>query len=176
LAGEIGHLTTDLGSNKKCHCGSIGCLEAISSTETLLSNIKDEINHSANSQSQIKKYLFLEDLYDLYKTGDKIVTKHVDENAKFIGIGISNAIKMFNPQLVIIHGIPIKFGEKYLNIIQETVSKTTFPKVDNIFNIKFSNLGDRVKLIGASGYVFDHIFKLNDLNLANEYMVKKRVE
>jgi len=173
LAGELGHLITDLGSNKQCHCGSIGCLEAISSTETLLSDIRSKMNSIVGKKPYIKNNLCLNDLYELYENEDKIVTKYVNENARLIGIGISNAIKIFNPNLVIIHGIPINFGEKYLNIVKETVLKTTFPKVSNFFNIKFSELGNEVKSIGAAGYVFDNIFKLDDLNLANEYIVKK---
>ena len=175
LAGEIGHLTTDLESNRQCHCGGIGCLEAISSTATLLDEINNEINAKKENKLEKDEELCLEDLYRLYEQGDKIVEKHVNENARLIGLGISNTIKIFNPQLVIINGSPIKFGQKYMDIVRETVAKATFPKVKGNYNIQFSRLGDRVKIIGASAYVFEKIFNLENLNLANEYMVKKNI-
>lgn len=68
LAGEIGHLTTNLESNKRCHCGGVGCLEAISSTVALLSNINEELSADANKHSSKRiDQIAYEDLFELYK-------------------------------------------------------------------------------------------------------------
>jgi len=115
----------------------------------------------------------LEDLYDLYNQGNKIATINIEKNAEYLGIGISNTIKMFNPELIIIHGEVIKFGEKYLKKVKESVTKNTFPKVKDDYNIQFSEMGDNVGVIGAASIVFNNIFDLDSSSVAGHYIIKK---
>lgn len=173
MAGEIGHVTTNLGGDKPCHCGNVGCLETLCSVRSLVENINEDIRNSGKLVIEGKSKISLEDLYRLYEENDEIVTRRVEENARYLGIGISNAIKMFNPEIVIIHGEVIKFGERYLDIVRESVAENTFPKVEDSYNIQFSKLGENVGLIGATSIVFENIFNLGDLGVADEYLVKK---
>ncbi|MDD3819674.1 MAG: ROK family transcriptional regulator, partial [Actinomycetota bacterium] len=137
MAGEVGHLITNLAGNRVCHCGNVGCLETLCSTTSLLEDIENDIKKSGKSSDYNKNGLELEDLFALYSEGDEIVTRNVDNNAEYLGIGISNTIKMFSPELVIIHGEVIKFGERYLSRVKESVSKNTFPKVKSDYDIRF---------------------------------------
>ena len=54
-----------------------------------------------------------------------------------------------------------------------TVVKNTFPKVKDEYNIQYSKLGEKVGLIGATSIVFEKTFNLDNLNIAEEYMIKK---
>ncbi len=174
MAGEIGHIITNLAGNRKCHCGNIGCLETLCSVNSLMEDIRDDIKKSKKSSDYNSK-LKIKDLYQLYEQGDKIVTRNVDKNAEYLGIGISNAIKMFNPELIIIHGEVIKFGKNYLTKVKKSVSQNTFPKVKDEYNIQFSELGEEVGVIGATSIVFDNIFDLENSNIAGHYIIKKKI-
>jgi glucokinase-like ROK family protein len=174
MAGEIGHIITNLAGNRKCHCGNVGCLETLCSINSLIEDIRADIKKSRKSADYNKK-LKINDLYKLYERGDKIVVRNVDKNAEYLGIGISNAIKMFNPELIIIHGEVIKFGKKYLIKVKESVSKNTFPKVKDEYNIQFSELGEKIGVIGAASIVFDNIFDLENSNIAGHYIIKKKL-
>jgi N-acetylglucosamine repressor len=174
MAGEIGHIITNLAGNRKCHCGNVGCLETLCSVNSLMEDIRDDIKKSKKSSDYNKK-LKINDLYKLYEQGDKIVTRNVDKNAEYLGIGISNAIKMFNPELIIIHGEVVKFGKNYLTKVKESVSQNTFPKVKDEYNIQFSELGEEVGVIGATSIVFDNIFDLENSNIAGHYIIKKKI-
>ena len=173
MAGEVGHIITNLAGNRVCHCGNTGCLETLCSTSYLLEDIVDDIKKSGTSSRNSKSSLKLEDLYDLYNQGDEVATINVEKNAEYLGIGISNTIKMFNPELIIIHGEVIKFGEKYLKKVKESVSKNTFPKVKDDYNIQFSEMGDNVGVIGAASIVFNDIFDLDSSSVAGHYIIKK---
>jgi len=173
MAGEVGHIITNLAGNRVCHCGNTGCLETLCSTSYLLEDIVDDIKKSGTSSRNSKSSLKLEDLYDLYNQGDEVATINVEKNAEYLGIGISNTIKMFNPELIIIHGEVIKFGEKYLRKVKESVSKNTFPKVKDDYNIQFSEMGDNVGVIGAASIVFNNIFDLDSSSVAGHYIIKK---
>ena len=172
MAGEVGHIITNLAGNRMCHCGNKGCLETLCSTNSLIEDIMADIRKSGKSIDYGNK-LKMEDLYRLYEQGDEIVTGNVEKNAEYLGIGISNTIKMFNPELIIIHGEVIKFSNKYLSKVKESVSKNTFPKVKDNYNIQFSKLGENVGLIGATSIVFDNIFDLDSSNIAGQYIIKK---
>jgi len=175
MAGEVGHIITNLAGDRMCHCGNTGCLETLCSISSLIDDIMGDIKKSERFSDYGSSRLKTEDLYRLYEQGDEIVTRNVEKNAEYMGIGISNTIKMFSPELIIIHGEIIKFGKNYLNKVKESVSKNTFPKVKDNYNIQFSKLGENVGLIGATSIVFNNIFDLDNLNVAGQYIIKKRL-
>ncbi len=175
MAGEVGHIITNLAGSRKCHCGNVGCLETLCSINSLIEDIMADIKKSRKSTGYSGDKLEIEDLYMLYEQGDEIVTKNVEKNAEYLGIGISNTIKMFNPELIIIHGEVIKFGEKYLKKVKESVSRNTFPKVKDSYNIQLSKLGENVGVIGATSIVFENIFDLESSNIAGHYIIKKKL-
>ncbi len=173
IAGEVGHIITDIDSNRLCHCGNYGCLETLCSTRALIENISNDLKKGLKSSLKIEQEFTLDDLARLFKDGDPLVVRHVTENAKLLGIGISNLIKMFNPELIVIHGTFLAFGKKYLDILKEAVSKSTFPKVKNNYTIQFTKLSDELGLAGTAIFAFEKIFKLSTLNIGDEYMIKK---
>jgi predicted NBD/HSP70 family sugar kinase len=109
----------------------------------------------------------------MYNKGNEIVVDNVNKNAQYLGIGISNAIKIFSPERIIIHGEVIKFGDKYLNIVRESVDKNTFPMVHEKHDIQFSQLGEYVGLMGVTYIVFESIFNLNNLDIPDHYILKR---
>lgn len=173
MAGEVGHIITNLAGDRMCHCGNKGCLETLCSISSLIDDIMADIKKSERFSDYGSNRLKTEDLYRLYEQDKEMITRNVEKNAEYLGIGISNTIKMFNPELIIIHGEIIKFGNKYLSKVKESVSKNTFPKVKDNYNIQFSKLGENVGLIGATSIVFDNIFDLDSSNIAEQYIIKK---
>lgn len=173
MAGEVGHIITDMASNKLCHCGNNGCLETLCSIQALREDIINDIKKAKNKDKYNLNSLSEEEILKLYQDKDEIVLKNVEKNAKLLGIGISNSIKMFNPEKVIIHGDAIKYGEHYLEIVRDSVAKNTFPKVKQYYDIQFSQLGDNVGLIGAMSFVFDNVLDLENRDLQSHYIIKK---
>ncbi|MHB8278078.1 MAG: ROK family protein [Candidatus Humimicrobiaceae bacterium] len=173
MAGEVGHIITDLRSEKLCHCGNYGCLETLCSSRVLVENIKEDLERGEKSILKINEEFNFDDLIKPFKENDPLVLKNVTENAKLLGIGISNIMKMFNPELVVIHGKFVNFGDKYLNILKEAVSRNTFPKVMDNYNIQFTKLSENAGIIGTTIFAFEKIFKLDNLNICEEYMIKK---
>lgn len=174
IVGEVGHIMTNMEGKKRCHCGNTGCLETLCSTNALLEQVKHSMKQDEGFVSYEIDALKIEDLYDLYLKEEEHVVKHVEENAACLGIGISNAIKMFNPEIVIIHGEAIKFKDRYLKKVRESVSENTFPMVKQDYHIEFSKLGENVGLMGAASMVFENIFNLNDFEFADRHIVKKK--
>ncbi|MBA7508087.1 N-acetylglucosamine repressor [subsurface metagenome] len=172
IAGEVGHIIANITGYRLCHCGNMGCIETLCSTRSLLEDIKNDFKKIGNKSSDIKR-LEIKDIYNLYKQGSEIVVQNVEKNAEYLGIAVSNIIKMFNPEIIIIHGEAIKFGEKYLDLVKKSVAKKTFPKVKDVYNIQFSRLGEEIGIMGATSFVFTNIINLENLNIAEYYIIKK---
>ena len=173
IFGEVGHLITDIKSNRLCHCGNIGCIEVLCNSTALINDIERDIINSKKPAINLKKNLQIEDIFSLYNADEKVIVENVNKNAKYIGIGISNSIKLFSPKLVIIQGKYIGFGEKYLNIVRETVKKYTFPEVPFKYSIEFSKLGENAGVIGSTSMIFEEEFLNNFNDIGNEYILKK---
>lgn len=173
MAGELGHLTVNIDDNRICHCGNAGCLESLCSSKSLLDNIQADFRKSDKKTDIDFENLKEEDIYKLYEEENEIVTRNVDKNAEYLGIGISNAIKIFSPELIIIQGIVINFGEKYLNAVKESVEKNTFPMVKEVHEIQFSKMGENIGLTGITSIVFEKIFNLYTFDIPGNYILKK---
>jgi predicted NBD/HSP70 family sugar kinase len=173
IFGEVGHLVIDIKSNYLCHCGNIGCLETLSNSNAIIRNIKKDLKSGGKTLLKLKEDFQLEDIYDLYKKGERIITDNINKNAEYIGIGISNAIKVFSPELVIIQGKYIGFGQKYLEIVKKTVKKYTFPQVPFKYKIEFSKLGQNIGVIGATSMIFEKKLLYDYTHLGDEFLLKK---
>jgi predicted NBD/HSP70 family sugar kinase len=176
--GEIGHVTVVEGGIE-CHCGNFGCLETVASTKKLIGDVISRIKNDESSilYGKIKDgaQVEIEDIYEAFNMNEAKVVDEVLKNATWIGVGVANAIKVIDPELIIIHGKVVQFGEKYLRTVEETVRKLTFPKVKQDFEIKFTQLEEMVSVIGASVMVFDKVFELNRVDIGKEFVIKKDI-
>ena len=173
MSGEIGHIVTDINSNIICHCGNKGCLEVSCSTRSLFNFIIHDLKKGINSALKPNVEFKFDSLVELYNEGDEAVVKNVNTNARILGIGISNIIKIFNPDTVIIQGPVTKFGEKYLDVVKESVKVHTFPMVKDEYNIQFSQLDENIGIIGATATIFEKEFNFSNLNPSDGYIIKK---
>src|SRR4030065_1341089 len=78
MAGEVGHIITNLAGNRGGHFGNIGCLETLCSTSYLLDDIADDMKKSGSPSRNSKSGLKLEDLYDLYDQGNEIAPGNIE--------------------------------------------------------------------------------------------------
>lgn len=92
--------------------------------------------------------------------GDSLAIEVVQEAARYLGIAIANAIKLFNPGVVIIGGEMLELGDLYLNPIRETIHRrtTTIPTLHASVEILPGSLGDRAAAIGAACLTIDKFF------------------
>lgn len=172
--GEVGH-TSIIENGQLCHCGNIGCWETLASTQRLEANIIEGIKSGEQSILATKvldgQKLDFEDILRAYKHGDELVIKKVDEMSHWLGIGIANVLNSFDPELVIIHGKAIKFGDRVLERIRKTVAQHSFPLVNEPAAIRFSELGDEVGIIGAVSMVLDRVFQFSKRDMSKEFLI-----
>ena len=98
---ELGHVPL-IANGEPCACGSVGCLEHYASTSALVRRFSQRIAEAGISypNDEINGELIVR----LYKEGDSIATKSLEEHCDFLGHGIAGFINIFSPQKVVIGG------------------------------------------------------------------------
>ena len=136
-AGETGHMTIE-SNGRKCSCGNRGCWELYASEIAY----DDQSKHlPARSTRELIPYALQQeaDILNLYT-----------EIGRYLGIGITNIVNSFNPELIIIGG-PLADAKDWLETsLQNVVAERTLPYHRNQLQIQFSALGSRSAMLGAS--------------------------
>jgi len=162
LIGEIGHMIVDPEAREICACGGKGCFEAMVSTNRILKMARekykeypDSIIFNGNTPDEIDIY----DVFDASNKGDKLASDLMDDVIDWFGIGISNIILMYDPQIMIIQGIFTKAGKYFLENLREKINEISLFSIKRETEIKYSELGDKAGVLGAASYVLSKYFE-----------------
>lgn len=109
-AGEFGHIKiVHHETSRICSCGEHGCLEAYSSTPAMLDTAEKEFGRKVG----------LNELMEMAEKGNSQAKKIFSDAGYFLGLGLSNIINFFDPEIIFIGGE----GTVYADYISETVNK-----------------------------------------------------
>ncbi|WP_191089579.1 MULTISPECIES: ROK family transcriptional regulator [Paenibacillus] len=133
-AGETGHMTIE-AQGRSCSCGNRGCWELYASEKTY-----DDADLPARTTGGLTR---------LAAAGDAVAAGHFARIGEYLGIGITNLINSFNPELIVIGG-PLSEAREWLGEpLRRVVSERTLPYHKRELTIAFSKLGSRGTMIGA---------------------------
>lgn len=145
---EIGH-TTVSPFGPRCNCGNIGCLEALSSGTAIGKRGQEAVNSKV--ETSLKKYDKVTS-YEVFKeaaNGDEVAKDIIDNALTFLGIGIANAISIFDPEMIVIGGGVSKAGDIVFEKVREVVKKRCFKAMAESCQIVPAGLGTDAGVIGA---------------------------
>ena len=141
IAGEIGHMSICY-DGPLCDCGNRGCLEKYCSSITLLKKVESGI--AEYPDTICRPGMKESELTDAYLAGDALAHKVVNEGARYLGYGIANIVKIFNPEKVIIGDELSRAGDDFLAIVRETVEDRIAPDIYKTVDIQISRTSDPV--------------------------------
>ena len=158
-AGEMGHMKV-LANGPKCNCGEDGCLEALSSGSAIT---RMAVTAIKKGRYTLIKELCNDNIYKLSaetvaiaaRQGDALANEIISEASYYLGVGISNLINIFNPDIIVIGGGLSKMGAMYLGPAKKTARQIAFRLPAATVKIVKSKLGDNSGVIGAALYAFD---------------------
>ncbi len=164
-AGEFGHHKI-LENGPQCPCGDKGCLEALASGTSIARMAREFISKLPLAErpiwAQNSASITSEMVAKKAAEGDKLASVIWRESMRYLGIGVSNIISIFNPELVILGGGVTKAGELLFEPVRSTVSQRTLPALLQNVQIVASALGDNAGLIGAAALVLEQSGELFD--------------
>lgn len=162
LAGEFGHITVE-ESGPLCHCGNLGCLEALVSAKKIVQKARNAVNSGIYSSfsdkiDEIYQNIDVKAITQAAQAGDKLAYEILDETGRHIGVGIAALVNLLNPNMVILGGGIAQAGEALLFPIKQTVKKCALGMISQTVSIQQSQIKKNAGIIGGATAVFDKIF------------------
>jgi predicted NBD/HSP70 family sugar kinase len=145
-AGEFGHMFVADDAPVPCSCGRRDCWEAHASEKALLYRYQHSNGTPPGSA------MSMDNLLGLAQNGEVKAMKMLKENAKYLGIGISNLLIGFSPQAIVISGSITKAWDLIRDEIQAAGQRSIRQEV-KMANIIPSSLGNHPSILGSISLV-----------------------
>ena len=142
---EIGHHLVD-PSGPPCVCGFRGCWESLAAGPAMVAwlerNAPPEYPHRAD--------LTAKRISELARRGDDWAMRAVNNEGRYLGLGLANLVTMFVPEIIVLGGSVMKSAELFLEEIRKTIAASCrlvpFAKTE----LALASMGEDSNLIGAA--------------------------
>ena len=107
---ELGHTKVQL-DGALCRCGQRGCLEAYVADYALVREARTALNLTQQETQTIN--VLLESLYDHAKAGNSAARSIFRRAGRYLSLGLSNIVNLFDPELIILSGERMRYDYLY---------------------------------------------------------------
>lgn len=152
--GELGH-TVIVVDGELCPCGRHGCWEAYASATALIRQTRRAMKQ--HPESILWKLAGSLDkvngktAFDAMRAGDAVGTAVVNTYIRYVAIGVTNVINVFQPEVLCIGGGICKEGNTLLDPIRELVAAERYSRYsEKQTRICAAELGNDAGIIGAA--------------------------
>ncbi|MDN4524841.1 ROK family transcriptional regulator [Fictibacillus fluitans] len=164
IAGEIGHMTIDIGG-KQCSCGNYGCLQTLAAGPAIAERAKKEVAIGKESILTELSGGHLEHIsgrlvHKAALEGDQLSRDILRSAGIYLGIGLTNLIHLLNPERIIIAGGVSNAGDFLLDGVKETIAKMTLTESAKQTDIRLSGLGNKATALGAVSLLLSELFSV----------------
>ena len=153
--GEIGHISIKF-DGEQCNCGRIGCWERYASATALINQTKKAMEENKDSkmwelcEGDINK-AGGRTAFDGMRLGDEVATNVVNTYIEYIGIGATNVVNIFQPDMVCFGGGICNEGETLLAPLRAYVKANQYNKrTEKNTELSVACLGNDAGIIGAA--------------------------
>ena len=154
LGMELGHTKVQL-DGALCRCGQRGCLEAYVADYALAREATTALNWSHRDGQSIN--VLLESLYDHAKAGNTAARSIFRRAGRYLAVGLSNVINLFDPSLIILSGERMRYDYLYaaetLAEMEQLAISTGRPKPP----VKIHAWGDLLWAHGAAALALSEV-------------------
>jgi predicted NBD/HSP70 family sugar kinase len=151
-AGEFGHMIIGERAPVPCSCGSWECWEAFASGRAAVARYS-RLTGAGEGAWQLS---FVE-LIDRALEGESAARAALRETARYLGIGISNLIIGFSPEILVVGGAITRAWDLVSDLFSDTVKRSIRRDLPTA-RITRSTIGDQASLMGALGLVLANKF------------------
>lgn len=147
VAGDIGHVRVSRDNETICHCGNVGCLEAIASGPALAEQLTKQGIPAETSQ----------DVIELVRSGNQKAIQAVRQAGRDLGEILNAAISLINPSVIVVGGAMAQAGEHLIAGVREVVYARSMPLATQHLQITQSSVGANAAVLGASILAIHHV-------------------
>jgi predicted NBD/HSP70 family sugar kinase len=162
ISGELGHCVVDR-DGPLCKCGNSGCLEAVASGEAIARQARMVIVHHARSKiSELcggdTSLIDAKMVFDAARAGDSLSVKIVNSAARYIGMALSFAVNILDPDQVILCGGLARNGDGFLGKIKSAMEDHLVAKENRTLTLSAGAFDEYSTAKGAAQALFDTLW------------------
>ncbi|MFK7835751.1 MAG: ROK family protein [Sulfitobacter sp.] len=144
---ELGHTKVQL-DGALCQCGQRGCLEAYLADYALMREAATALGHSYDRTDSPEEVLAT--LFDKAKAGHPAAETIFRRAGRFLSLGLSNVVQLFDPALIILSGERLQYAQLYADEVMDGMRKLTLNEGRRPCRVVISAWDDLVWARGAS--------------------------
>lgn len=172
--GHMGHTTVD-AHGPPCRCGARGCLEVMANDAALLryarqfaaERLGGQANEPGGAAGQLSaKPPAISDfpnaaaVVGAAKQGNLVAAQAVERMCEFLGVGLSNAVKLLGVAHIVVGGETGTAGDTYLaEVIAKATRPHLFPEMAGALSVMPTPLGNDVWLVGTAALILEAVFR-----------------
>jgi len=150
FSGEVGHMVLD-EAGPPCGCGRAGCWEAYVGLGALLRRVNPAWDLAAEPREAV------EEIARRAERGDETTLGALREVGKWLGIGCSILVNVFNPEVLVLGGYFARIGPWVSEIAMTELAEHVLAPDLGGCRVAFSVLGFAGPLRGGTGLVTERI-------------------
>jgi glucokinase len=163
LAGELGHIPIS-DSGATCSCGAVGCLESFCSGSAIAERGKergwrrrDGSTSGGDAGGATAQQISAKEIVQAASQGDTAALHIVRETARWLARGLLTAIRILNPDRIILGGGLSQAGQVLLRPLHQCLAELASPTIGYSTEIVIAELGIYSPLYGAAAMAHDLI-------------------
>jgi N-acetylglucosamine repressor len=161
FAGELGHIQID-PEGELCYCGKTGCLDTLTSASSLVRRVQRLVSQGCTSQLSVYqpdvKQITIDHVIEAAHQGDAFAIDMLHETGYQLGRGLSVAINLFNPEIIIVDGVLAQAAVFITNPIEQAINKYCLSGFRNDLTVEITQLNGAAKWMGTHAYVMEKLF------------------
>ena len=154
LGGEIGHIHVRDEEWEHCNCGGVGCVEQICSATGIAREARRKMEAS-DKPSVLREHggnVTAKDVLDAAKAGDELANEVMDVVGRYLGLALSMAVMIVDPEIFVIGGGVSKAGQFLIDVVQKHYDYFT-PISKYKGKLGLATLGNDAGIYGAARLV-----------------------
>ena len=153
MAGHVGHLCID-HNGLRCGCGNTGCWERYAAGPAFAERAgKAAAGRKASSLHAKSNTLQPADIFAAALEGDALAQELVEEESRYLGIGMTSLLHLYSPEVIILGGGMSNAFDQLHPGITAYIQGNAMPAFRNVPVVKAA-CGDNSGLLGAAAVVF----------------------
>jgi glucokinase len=157
---ELGHTVIEVGG-APCGCGLRGCLEqyvsGVGIARMAIEALEDDPNSSIFNFAGTREDVTAEHVGHAAREMDETARTVLRRAGKALGIGLSNIVNLFDPEVIVLSGGVIKAGEPLLGPARDQFVSMTELQRRRPVRLAVTTLGNDAGIIGAAALAIDEM-------------------
>jgi glucokinase len=165
---EMGHTVVD-PDGPQCPCGLRGCLEQFASGTAIARSAREALDVDPSSSilafAGTTGAVNAEHVTKAARQYDEVARDVLRRAGGALGVGLSNVVNIFDPEVIVLGGGVARAGEPFLGPCRDELARMTQAQRRRPVRLAITSLGVDAGIVGAAALAFDLEFETGNVRV-----------